>query len=222
MFNDFEYMDEEPTHSIGEPYGFKYIKKEQTHSIGEPYGFGHMEQTQLPIKDIYEEVKKLGEYNISLRKHTVYGVRYSLSIAPIKNICEEVKKLQEENILLKEENKLLNEEIEKLKNPKNTKSKKPKNMKSKKKKETIPTAVRIKVWATYIGTDEAKGKCFCCCDKTIYQHDFQCGHIQSEHNGGQVNIQNLRPLCGKCNRSMGTKNMLEFMNQYGFDTNHIS
>ena len=95
------------------------------------------------------------------------------------------------------------------------------NKKSKIKKETIPKAVRIKVWSKYIGKDEAKGKCFCCRDKGIDQQDFQCGHIQSEHSGGKVNIQNLRPICGTCNQSMGTKNMFEFMEQYGFDTKHI-
>jgi hypothetical protein len=105
--------------------------------------------------------------------------------------------------------------------PEMQKGVKTENKKSKIKKEAIPKAVRIKVWSKYIGKYEAKGKCFCCRDKVIDQQDFQCGHIQSEHNGGKVNIQNLRPICGMCNRSMGTKNMFEFMEQYGFDTNHI-
>ena len=119
----------------------------------------------------------------------------------IYNHTEEIKKYTTEI-------KQLQDEIKKIKKPKV-------------KKETIPKAVRIKVWSAYIGADEAKGKCFCCRDKVIDQQDFQCGHIQSEHNGGKVNIQNLRPICGTCNQSMGTKNMFEFMEQYGFDTEHI-
>jgi len=120
------------------------------------------------------------------------------------NHMEEIKKLQVDN-------KLLEDEVMKLKKPKSLKSK----------KEAIPKAVRLKVWTKYIGIDKADGKCFCCRDKIIYQQDFQCGHIQSEHSGGMVNIQNLRPVCGICNSSMGTKNMFEFMEQYGFDIGHI-
>lgn len=121
------------------------------------------------------------------------------------NHHEEVMKLQTEK-------NLLEDEINQLKKPKNTKPKK--------NKETIPKAVRIKVWSTYIGVDKADGKCFCCRDKLIYQQDFQCGYVQSECTGGRVNIKNLRPLCGVCHRSMGTKNMHEFMEHYGFDTTY--
>jgi hypothetical protein len=33
---------------------------------------------------------------------------------------------------------------------------------------------------------------------------------------GTDTINNLRPICKLCNNSMGTKNMIEFMNTYGF------
>lgn len=118
---------------------------------------------------------------------------------------EQLKKLEIEN-------KLLEEQIIQLKKPKT---------KVKKTKEPIPKAVRMKVWTRFIGTDRAQGKCFCCRDRTIDQQDFQCGHVVSEYDGGKVSIQNLRPVCGICNSSMGTKNMIEFMKQYGFDTDHI-
>lgn len=124
------------------------------------------------------------------------------------NHSNEIRKLQEYNKLLKKNNKKLQNELLNKK-------------KIKKTKETIPKAVRIKVWSEYIGDSIAEGKCFCCRNKTIYQHDFQCGHIQSEHNGGKVTVQNLRPICCTCNQSMGTKNMFRFMEQYGFDTGHI-
>lgn len=122
------------------------------------------------------------------------------------NHTEELKKLQIEN-------KLLEDRIEQLK--------KPKTIKVKKNKEPIPKAVRMKVWNQFIGTAKANGKCFCCRDRMIDQQDFQCGHVVSEYDGGKVTIQNLRPVCGLCNSSMGTKNMIEFMKQYGFDTEHI-
>jgi hypothetical protein len=144
--------------------------------------------------------------------------------------CDETPKLNKIKIL---ENKSIEdiillqniEEINKVKeNKKNgktktKKSKKPK--KPKKTKQTIPEAVRLKVWSTYIGINQAEGKCFCCRDQTIHITHFQCGHIMSEHAGGQITIQNLRPICKKCNCSMGVNNMVEFMEKYGFDTSHI-
>ena len=117
-----------------------------------------------------------------------------------------------------EEIKKLKKRIAELEN----KETKQKNKTGRKKKETIPKAVRLKVWSEYIGYNNADGKCFCCRDKVIHIEDFQCGHIQSEHDGGKVNIQNLRPICGICNRSMGTKHMFEFMEQYGYDTSHFN
>jgi prophage antirepressor-like protein len=118
-----------------------------------------------------------------------------------------------------EEIKTLRAEIKRLKD---TQKKPVKKKTVRKKKEPIPKAVRLKVWSKYIGYNKADGKCFCCRDKIIHQQDFQCGHIQSEHNGGKVTIQNLRPICGICNTSMGTKHMVEFMEQYGYDTSHFN
>jgi prophage antirepressor-like protein len=113
-----------------------------------------------------------------------------------------------------EEIKSLQAEIKKLKDSK--------NKIIRKKKEPIPKAVRLKVWSKYIGYNNIDGKCFCCRDKIIHQQDFHCGHIQSEYNGGKVTIQNLRPICSICNTSMGTKHMVEFMEQYGYDTSHFN
>lgn len=52
--------------------------------------------------------------------------------------------------------------------------------------------------------------CMCC--KTIYitQHNFQCGHVVADANGGSTNVNNLRPICTLCNQSMGVTNMKDF------------
>ena len=84
-------------------------------------------------------------------------------------------------------------------------------------KQKIPSAVRNKVWNEYIGIDKANDKCFCCNSEPITKANFECGHIISEHSGGEINIKNLRPVCSACNKSVGTKNMLDFMKQYHFD-----
>ncbi len=84
----------------------------------------------------------------------------------------------------------------------------------KKKKEKIPAAVRKIVWNTYIGKDNNIGKCLCCDAEEISNTNFECGHIKSEKNGGEVTIENLRPICGHCNKSIGGNNMDEFMDKY--------
>ena len=35
--------------------------------------------------------------------------------------------------------------------------------------------------------------------------DFQCGHNIPESKGGTLDINNLKPICGSCNLSMGNK-----------------
>ncbi len=84
-----------------------------------------------------------------------------------------------------------------------------------KKKKLIPLTLKRKVWAAQIGEDIGKTKCLCCRLTDISQMNFHCGHIISEANGGEINVDNLRPICQSCNSSMGTVNMDVFMNKYG-------
>jgi hypothetical protein len=78
------------------------------------------------------------------------------------------------------------------------------------KKKAIPKSLKIAVWNKYIGEDIGKAKCLCCNLTDITQLKFHTGHIIAEANGGESNIDNLRPICETCNKSMGTKNMEEF------------
>lgn len=90
-----------------------------------------------------------------------------------------------------------------------------------KKKQKIPATLRNAVWKTYVGTDTNEGKCFCCNIETISSANFECGHVVAESKGGLNTLQNLRPLCGLCNKSMGAKRMDVFMEQCGFAKNKI-
>lgn len=90
--------------------------------------------------------------------------------------------------------------------------------KSKYKKKKISHAVKIKCWNTHIGELIPKKKCLCCDNVDITQHNFHCGHIITERNGGTYEIKNLLPICNVCNNSMGTMNMNEFKSMYGFTT----
>lgn len=77
-------------------------------------------------------------------------------------------------------------------------------------KKQIPKAVKREVWNKIIGEEIGKSKCQCCEKTDITQLNFQCGHIQSEAEGGEIHVNNLLPICEVCNSSMGTKNLYEF------------
>jgi hypothetical protein len=83
------------------------------------------------------------------------------------------------------------------------------------KKKSIPLALKRKVWNQHIGENIGRTLCLCCKLSYITQMSFSCGHIVAEAEGGQLRLDNLRPICGSCNSSMGTKNMNEFIREYG-------
>ena len=63
--------------------------------------------------------------------------------------------------------------------------------------------------------------CVCCNIESISLANFDCGHIISEKHGGKITLDNLRPICRLCNLSMKTKNMNDFMDDYGLDVNNV-
>jgi len=72
-----------------------------------------------------------------------------------------------------------------------------------KKKKAIPKALREQVWRKYIG-EKFKHKCHISwCKNTITVFDFHVGHNKPESKGGKLTIINLRPICSRCNHSMG-------------------
>ena len=89
------------------------------------------------------------------------------------------------------------------------------NCLEKKKKKSIPKNIKKLVWTKYIGQEIIRHKCLCCKTVTIENTFFECGHVVSERDGGTLEISNLRPICGECNRSMGTMNMIEYVKTYG-------
>jgi HNH endonuclease len=58
----------------------------------------------------------------------------------------------------------------------------------------------------------------CCGEREIsLLGEWECGHIIASSMGGLTTINNLRPLCGSCNRSMGIENMKTYMERTGRD-----
>ena len=76
-------------------------------------------------------------------------------------------------------------------------------------KAHIPKALREQVWIQYYGS-VFHNKCPTrWCQNRVNVFDFQVGHNVPESKGGSTTIDNLVPLCGRCNLSMS--------NNYTFD-----
>ena len=74
-----------------------------------------------------------------------------------------------------------------------------------KRKEKIPVKLREEVWVSKMGR-VFEGKCpttWCSTNITVFE--FESGHNIPESKGGPTTIENLVPLCPRCNRSMGSK-----------------
>ena len=69
-------------------------------------------------------------------------------------------------------------------------------------KQKIPKALREQVWLKIFGA-KFSGKCSTTwCANTITVFDFQCGHDTPESKGGETILENLVPICSRCNLSM--------------------
>jgi len=90
---------------------------------------------------------------------------------------------------------------------------KPANTTPKNKRKAIPKALKDQVWDLSFGAKAGVGKCYCCSTE-INSKKFECGHIQSVAEGGITGMDNLKPVCSPCNKSMGTKNMDEYKATY--------
>jgi 5-methylcytosine-specific restriction endonuclease McrA len=84
----------------------------------------------------------------------------------------------------------------------------------KKKKEKIPAHIKTIVWAKYIGSSIPEAKCYCCKHERIEIRSFECGHVIAEANGGELVVDNLRPICKGCNGGMGTMSMDEYAKKF--------
>jgi 5-methylcytosine-specific restriction endonuclease McrA len=73
------------------------------------------------------------------------------------------------------------------------------------KKATIPKALREQVWVVY-NASKYNSKCGVrWCSNIITPFNFEVGHNIPESKGGTLEIDNLRPICASCNRSMGNR-----------------
>jgi hypothetical protein len=80
------------------------------------------------------------------------------------------------------------------------------------KKKPLATVLRQSVWDTYIGKEKGEGACLCCAS-SIRPTNFEAGHVVAEACGGLNTIENLRPVCRKCNANMKIEHMETWMHR---------
>lgn len=90
------------------------------------------------------------------------------------------------------------------------------------KKSPIPKALREQVWLKYFGK-KYNHKCYIrWCTNIINVFDFECGHNVPESKGGDTVLENLRPICSRCNKSMSNTYSIKEWNTKGDDVSVCS
>ena len=136
-----------------------------------------------------------------------------------KRVEEEMQRQKQQLLQLQQdmtETELTKKPSGKKKDPKEKEVKEPKEKEpgtEAVKRKAIPKTVKTQLWNKFFTEDNAKGKCQVC-SKEIKMSDFEAGHIIASANGGSDNLDNLTPLCGQCNKSMGTQSVYEFKKTY--------
>ena len=85
------------------------------------------------------------------------------------------------------------------------KSKVPQKKEKQYKKQSVPKALREQVWVHNFG-EKYKHQCFIpWCTNTVTVFDYHVGHNIPECKGGRMCLENLKPICARCNQSMGSQ-----------------
>lgn len=79
-------------------------------------------------------------------------------------------------------------------------------------KEKISAALREQVWIQKAGRLFEKKCNIIWCENNITAFDFQCGHNIPESKGGGTTLENLIPICSRCNLSMSDKYSIDEWN----------
>ena len=83
------------------------------------------------------------------------------------------------------------------------------------KKTAIPKALREALWLKYFGKEFESKCCVKWCPNSITVYDFQAGHNVPESKGGATTLDNLVPICSRCNLSMGSQYSINEWNTLG-------
>jgi 5-methylcytosine-specific restriction endonuclease McrA len=76
-------------------------------------------------------------------------------------------------------------------------------------RKKIPQSLRESVWVTWCG-EKFKHKCYVrWCETVLTPFSFEVGHNVPVSCGGCDSIDNLMPICSKCNKSMSNVYTIE-------------
>lgn len=87
-------------------------------------------------------------------------------------------------------------------------------------KKNISKDLKREVWMKYVGPT-IMSTCFCCGKREISNDKYEAGHIVAEACGGLTSVDNLRPICSSCNKSMGVENMISYAKRVYPDTTKL-
>ena len=82
----------------------------------------------------------------------------------------------------------------------------------------IPRALREQVWLVNSGKKFERKCLIDWCKNTINVFDFHVGHNIPESKGGTTTIDNLKPICSRCNASMSNNYSIEEWCKMGKDS----
>ena len=80
-------------------------------------------------------------------------------------------------------------------------------------KVKIPKALREQVWLKQFGKSYTAKCATTWCENKMTVFDFQCGHDIPESKGGETILENLVPICSRCNLSMSNTYTFKEWNQ---------
>ena len=83
------------------------------------------------------------------------------------------------------------------------------------KKDRIPKALREQVWLRNMGHTFSKKCTIRWCSNKITVFDFHVGHNIPESKGGTIELENLKPICARCNLSMSDNYTIDEWNTLG-------
>ena len=92
------------------------------------------------------------------------------------------------------------------------------NREIKEPRKKIPEKIRNAVWKLNFNNDDI-GDCFAC-KKEIFKKasdrlkTWNCGHIVSDHDNGEMTAENMKPICFDCNQRMKTANLFEWKQKF--------
>jgi len=81
------------------------------------------------------------------------------------------------------------------------------------KRTSIPKAVREQCWLNTVGR-KYESKCYVrWCKNRMNVFDFHVGHDIPASKGGTLDIENLKPICARCNLSMSNNYTIQAWNE---------